>query len=186
MALINFSNVTKYYVNDLILDHVSFQINKNDRVALIGNNGVGKTTLFKLILKIEEPTLVQKEDKVGDISILNGISIGYLNQNAIENIENTVFEELLSVFKKTIDIEKDLEKISEKINVCNDEDTLNKYDKLVASGKLFTFKFVTTLLFGILFIKALLTAPALSEINMLFNPISIHSVSFIFVLYKIE
>ena len=95
MALINFSNVTKYYVNDLILDHVSFQINKNDRVALIGNNGVGKTTLFKLILKIEEPTLVQKEDKVGDISILNGISIGYLNQNAIENIENTVFEEFL-------------------------------------------------------------------------------------------
>ena len=131
MALINFSNVTKYYVNDLILDHVSFQINKNDRVALIGNNGVGKTTLFKLILKIEEPTLVQKEDKVGDISILNGISIGYLNQNAIENIENTVFEELLSVFKKTIDIEKDLEKISEKINVCHDEDTLNKYDKLL-------------------------------------------------------
>ena len=131
MALINFSNVTKYYVNDLILDHVSFQINKNDRVALIGNNGVGKTTLFKLILKIEEPTLVQKEDKVGDISILNGISIGYLNQNAIENIENTVFEALLSVFKKTIDIEKDLEKISEKINVCHDEDTLNKYDKLL-------------------------------------------------------
>ena len=70
MALISFSNVTKYYSLNLILDHVTFQINKGEKVALVGSNGAGKTTLFKLILKEEEPTLVPKEDKVGDISIL--------------------------------------------------------------------------------------------------------------------
>ncbi len=131
MALINFSNVTKYYVNDLILDHISFSINKNEKVALIGNNGVGKTTLFKLILKEEEPTLLPKEDKAGEISILGGISIGYLNQNAIENIENTVFQELLSAFKETLEIEKELQIMSEKINEYHDEETLNKYDLLL-------------------------------------------------------
>ena len=83
MALISFSNVTKYYSLNLILDHVTFQINKGEKVALVGSNGAGKTTLFKLILKEEEPTLVAKEDKVGDISILTGTKIGYLNQDAI-------------------------------------------------------------------------------------------------------
>ena len=76
MALISFSNVTKYYSLNLILDHVTFQINKGEKVALVGSNGAGKTTLFKLILKEEEPTLVAKEDKVGDISILTGTKIG--------------------------------------------------------------------------------------------------------------
>ena len=94
MALISFSNVSKYYSTNLILDHVTFQINKGEKVALIGSNGVGKTTLFKLILKEEEPTLIAKEDKVGDISILNGIKIGYLNQDAIKDVNNTVREEL--------------------------------------------------------------------------------------------
>ena len=86
MALISFSNVTKYYSLNLILDHVTFQINKGEKVALVGSNGAGKTTLFKLILKEEEPTLVPKEDKVGDISILSGTRIGYLNQDAISDI----------------------------------------------------------------------------------------------------
>ena len=57
MALISFSNVSKYYSTNLILDHVTFQINKGEKVALIGSNGVGKTTLFKLILKEKKSLL---------------------------------------------------------------------------------------------------------------------------------
>ncbi|MGN1278339.1 MAG: hypothetical protein ACI4UG_02570, partial [Candidatus Onthovivens sp.] len=64
-------------------------LNKTFKKAIRGK-GVGKTTLFKLILKEEEPTLVQKEDKPGDISILNGTKIGYLNQDAIQDINHTV------------------------------------------------------------------------------------------------
>ena len=132
MALISFSNVTKYYINDLILDHVTFSVNKGDKVALIGNNGAGKTTIFKMILKKEEPTLVPKEDKPGDISILNGISVGYLDQNAIKNVESTVYEELLDAFKKTFEIQKQLEIITEKIkDNPNDENLLIKYDEIL-------------------------------------------------------
>ena len=94
MALISFSNVTKYYSLNMILDHVTFQINKGEKVALVGSNGVGKTTIFKLILKEEEATKLPKEDKAGEISILSGIKIGYLNQDAISDVNNTVKEEL--------------------------------------------------------------------------------------------
>ena len=94
MAIISISNVSKVFNNVLILDHVSFQINKNEKVALIGDNGTGKTTIFKLILKEISPTLMPKEDKVGEIDILKGLRIGYLSQNAISDVNHTVEEEL--------------------------------------------------------------------------------------------
>ena len=58
MSIITFTNVSKYFGSDLILDHVSFNINLKERVALIGNNGTGKTTIFKLILKINILNLI--------------------------------------------------------------------------------------------------------------------------------
>ena len=131
MALISFSNVTKYYSLNLILDHVSFQINKGEKVALVGSNGAGKTTLFKLILKEEEPTLVAKEDKVGDISILTGTKIGYLNQDAISDINNTVLEELEIPF---LPLKEKLNKFNEltlKLNENTSLEELNQYNELL-------------------------------------------------------
>ena len=132
MALLTFSNVSKMFNTDLILDHVSFQINKNEKVALIGDNGVGKTTIFKLILKEIEPTLVAKEDKVGDISILKDTKIGYLDQNAIKNINNTVKEELEEVFLPFKKLEEELNKITIKLsNEPENEIFLKKYNEII-------------------------------------------------------
>lgn len=131
MALISFSNVTKYYSLNLILDHVTFQVNKGEKVALVGSNGAGKTTIFKLILHEEEPTLVAKEDKVGDISILNGIKIGYLNQNAISDINNTVKEELELPF---IPLKKKIEQfneLTEKLGSNPSDKLLENYNALL-------------------------------------------------------
>ena len=125
MSIITFTNVSKYFGSDLILDHVSFNINLKERVALIGNNGTGKTTIFKLILKELEPSLLPKEDKPGEISILSNLKIGYLDQNAIANIENKVYEELLLAFKETLEIEN---KINQFKNI---EDNLEEYNKLI-------------------------------------------------------
>ena len=131
MALISFSNVTKYYSLNLILDHVTFQINKGEKVALVGSNGAGKTTLFKLILKEEEPTLGAKEDKVGDISILTGTKIGYLNQDAISDVNNTVLEELEIPF---LPLKEKLNKFNEltlKLNENTSLEELNHYNELL-------------------------------------------------------
>lgn len=130
MALISFSNVTKYYSLNMILDHVTFQINKGEKVALVGSNGVGKTTIFKLILKEEEATKLPKEDKAGEISILSGIKIGYLNQDAISDVNNTVKEELESPFiniKKKI---KEYERMGASINENTSFEEIEKYNEL--------------------------------------------------------
>jgi ATPase components of ABC transporters with duplicated ATPase domains len=132
MSLITFNNVTKYYSTNLILDHISFAVNLGEKVALIGNNGCGKTTLFKMILGQESATLVPKEDKVGDILITNGTTIGYLDQNCITNINNTVYEELLLVFEKQIKMEKKIEDLSKKISLNpNDSLLLDEYNNLL-------------------------------------------------------
>ena len=129
MSLINFSNVSKYFGSDLLLDHISFAINEKEKVALIGENGAGKTTIFKMILGEESATLLPKEDKPGDISILGGTTIGYLNQNAITDINNTVYEELELAFKETLRVEKEIDLYSKK-DLSNPV-ILEKYNKLL-------------------------------------------------------
>lgn len=144
MALINFSNVSKMYETDLILDHATFQINKNEKVALIGANGEGKTTIFKLILKEIEPTLMSKEDKVGDISITKGVSVGYLCQDAIKNINHTVKEELEEVFDNDKKLNEEFNKLTEKLALNpENNDLLEKYDTLllkIQSSSALTYK----------------------------------------------
>ena len=100
-------------------------------MALVGSNGAGKTTLFKLILKEEEPTLVAKEDKVGDISILSGTKIGYLNQDAISDVNNTVYEELEIPL---LPLKEKLNKFNEltlKLNEKTSEEELTRYNELL-------------------------------------------------------
>ena len=136
MSLVSFNNVSKYYGSDLILDHISFVINKNEKIALIGNNGEGKTTILKLLLKEELPTLISKEDKPGEISIIKNLKIGYLNQNLISDLNNTVIEELLLVFKNTIKKEQELNEFL-KILYANPNDLklIEKYNNLLEEFK---------------------------------------------------
>ena len=129
MSLISFSNVSKLYGSEVILDHISFAINEKEKVALIGNNGAGKTTIFKLILKEITPTLLPKEDKPGEISILSNLKIGYLNQNAISDINNLVKDELLLPFKHTLELENKIKNIES--NKLINNDGINKYNELL-------------------------------------------------------
>lgn len=131
MSLISFSNVSKSYLTDLILDHVSFIVNSNEKVALVGPNGTGKTTIFKLILKEELPTLMAKEDKVGVISILKDLRIGYLSQQAITNINNTVREELKLVFEKEYKELEKLNQLAEELNTNSNPSKIEEYNEFL-------------------------------------------------------
>ena len=66
-----------------------------------------------------------REDKVGAISILGGTNIGYLCQQAISDINNTVYEELKSVFKETL---KELDTLNEMSNNLSTPEDIEKYN----------------------------------------------------------
>lgn len=132
MSILSFLNISKYYGSDLILDHISFDINKGDKIALIGSNGEGKTTILKLILKEEDVTNNYNENKISEISYLKNIKIGYLNQNLITSLDNTVMQECLLCYKEVFEIEDKMQTVLNQMqeNKNNDE-LLEKYNNLI-------------------------------------------------------
>lgn len=107
-TILSVQNLTFNFPTEDIFDDITFSIYEKDRVAFIGANGTGKTTLIKLILGKEAPNK-------GSITLLRGLTIGYLSQEVIQSEDNTLYEEALLVFKELIQMEKDLQLLEEKI-----------------------------------------------------------------------
>ena len=93
MILLGCRNI-RYSVGDMdILKDVNIEIKDNEHAALVGVNGAGKSTLFKIIngeLRPDE----------GDVFTSKGLTVGYLEQNALFESENTVWEEALDIFSE--------------------------------------------------------------------------------------
>ena len=106
------NNISKYYNGNQILRNVSLTVEDNDRIGLIGINGCGKTTLLRILTGKEDPDRLTEED--GIISLGSKTNIGYLEQMGSLDNENTVIEEMKSVFSELIDISermKELERL---------------------------------------------------------------------------
>ncbi len=122
-VLLNVQGLTKEFSGERLFEPVSFIVRDHDRTAIIGPNGVGKSTLIKILLGKEEAT-------TGQVIISKNVRIGYLSQDVIENPENTLYEEALSVFRPLMEEEKRLAELSEKIsNSPNDEKLLSEYSR---------------------------------------------------------
>ena len=108
MIVLSCNNLNKSFGIDTILENVSFTVNEGDKVGIIGVNGTGKTTLFKILSGI------YGYDS-GDIYLGKGVEIGYLEQNTNFHSEGTIFEEVLEVFKDLIAMETYLRDLEVKI-----------------------------------------------------------------------
>ena len=122
-VLLNVQGVTKEFSGERLFEPVSFIVRDHDRTAIIGPNGTGKSTLIKILLG-------QEEASSGQVIISKNVKIGYLSQDVIENPDNTLYEEALSVFRPLMEEEKKLSELSLKISE-NPDDTslLNEYSK---------------------------------------------------------
>jgi len=110
--LITVDNAAFSYGDNLIFEGVTFAVNEGERVGLIGANGEGKTTLIKLIMGEVFPDS-------GKVIKKNGARIGYLEQNGGYSSGNTVYEEMLSVFKSELSAVEKLENLSRKLSVTD-------------------------------------------------------------------
>ena len=102
MAVISAHELSMEFLDNVLFDKASFDIEEHDKVGLIGNNGTGKTTLFKLIAGIYEPA-------DGGLFISSTAKTGYVEQHACSDFSKTAKEEMLSVFSHLEKMEKELE-----------------------------------------------------------------------------
>ena len=123
MNILSVSKLTKEFNGETLFKNISFEINSKDKIAIIGKNGTGKTTLLKMIL--------------GDLRIDSGeihknlkANIGYLSQNVISKKDNTLMDEMLEVFEELVFLENRLSELSKELEQDpHNEEILNNYSK---------------------------------------------------------
>ncbi len=110
MILISSEKVSKAFGVAVVLNELTYTLQKGSRMGVVGANGTGKTTLFRLLVG----ELAQDS---GSIYKTKDIQIGYLKQNASVNAGSTVWEELLTVYTGLLALEKEIRALEETISI---------------------------------------------------------------------
>ncbi len=117
MIVLNCNNIDFSYGTETIIKNISFSLQENDKVGLVGVNGAGKSTLFKIITG-------ELNQENGEVFISKELVLGYLKQNAALNSENTLWDELLEVFRDLVAMEKSINRIEKEISTTTDQEKL--------------------------------------------------------------
>ena len=121
--LFRLSNVWKSYGGTEILKGVSFQVNPSEKVGLVGRNGAGKTTVFRLITG-------QEAADDGEVIKVNGLRLGLLDQHVDFGISETVHTAALSAFKEIHDIEAEMRLLEKQMETDHSDAVLDRYSDL--------------------------------------------------------
>ena len=121
--LLRLTNIWRSYGGTDVLKGVSFQVNADEKIGLVGRNGAGKTTVFRMITGQESP------DK-GEVVKINGLRLGLLEQHVDFGVGDTVHTAALSAFKEIHDIEAEMRRLEKKMETDHSESVLNRYADL--------------------------------------------------------
>lgn len=120
MPVLSVHNLTMTYIEHNLFTNVSFNIEPRDKVGFIGANGVGKTTIFRIINGEQPPT-------AGSVSISKDTKVGYMQQHACTHPNRSIYDEVLSVFAYLQDMQNEIDTLSIQI-----EQNRGNLDELVA------------------------------------------------------
>ena len=109
MAIVTVNGLCMEFGEQKLFDGMTFEIQENDRIGLIGVNSCGKTTLFKLLTGEYYQTK-------GSIVLNKNASIGYMEQHVCRNLERSAYDEVMTVFSELIEMERELDFLNAKIS----------------------------------------------------------------------
>ena len=124
--LLSCKQIQKSYGVEIILSDVTFILEEGEKAALIGVNGAGKTTLLKILTGDIRPD-------EGIVTKPKQISTGYLPQLAELTTQNSIYQELIQVFAKLIEMEKDMRRLEHSMSFLYGselEQAMAEYDRL--------------------------------------------------------
>lgn len=121
--MVSIQNLKVEFSSTILFQDVSYVINKKDKIALVGKNGAGKSTMLKIIAGLQQPTS-------GTVARPNDLTIGYLPQQMLLTDERTVFEEVKTVFGEIDELKDKLEKVNNELSTRNDYES-EGYQRLI-------------------------------------------------------
>ena len=119
MAIVTVNHIQQSFGEEIILRDISFEMQKGERVGLVGVNGSGKTTLFKVLTGEYTPdtgTVVFGKDTV----------LGYMEQHVCRDLEKTALEEVMTVFAPLLRMERELEDLNALLSAHPGEEDLER------------------------------------------------------------
>lgn len=126
MIILQANKIERSFAGEVLFDNISLQVDERDRIALVGKNGVGKSTLLKILVGEEEPTS-------GEINKKRDHSLSYLAQDSRFESSNTIYDEMLHVFDDLRKTEKSLRQMELEMGETTGADLeklMQDYDRL--------------------------------------------------------
>lgn len=126
---INVSNISVEYDGTPVIYQADFVIHENEKIALIGRNGCGKTTLLKVLTGEVEYQKGEDDAPYGIFTSGNPV-IGFLKQTSNDDKSKTMFDEILDAYSSLIKIEKDMESALEDLQNDSCDQNVRRYSRL--------------------------------------------------------
>lgn len=126
---INVSNISVEYDGTPVIYQADFVIHENEKIALIGRNGCGKTTLLKVLTGEVEYQKGEDDTPYGIFTSGNPV-IGFLKQTSNDDKSKTMFDEILDAYSSLIKIEKDMESALEDLQNDSCDQNVRRYSRL--------------------------------------------------------
>lgn len=156
MIVLAAHHVSKYFGERVLFEDVSFDIQEHEKVGLVGSNGCGKTTLFRMLIG-EEPL------DEGDVVTAKETRLGYAEQHACSSSDRTLWEEVESVFAPVIAVEQEWQQVTRQLEVVSMPDLIERQhvlqEQLEAMGGLYYRSRVKATLLGLGFDEAAFSQP---------------------------
>lgn len=121
--MITINDISVQFGGTTLFSDVTFSINENDKIALMGKNGAGKSTLLKIIAGQSKPS-------TGNISASKEAVIAYLPQHLLTTDTATVFEEASKAFSEVFKMKAEIDEINEQLTIRTDYES-DAYMKLI-------------------------------------------------------
>lgn len=121
--MISIQNLSVEFSARPLFDNINYVINKRDKIALVGKNGAGKSTMLKIIAGLQGPSS-------GQVAVPEGITIGYLPQQMEVSDTLSVVDEVRKAFGHIDALQRELDEVNEQIAATTDFDS-EKYTDLI-------------------------------------------------------
>jgi len=121
--MISVDSVTVEFNGSALFSNITFNINENDRIALMGKNGAGKSTLLKILAGVNKPTR-------GKVSAPKDAVIAYLPQHLLIEDNTTLFEEASKAFSKILNMKKAMDDLNHQLETRTDYES-DEYSRII-------------------------------------------------------